>query len=185
MTWWLFWLFGYLVIWLFWTILVNFGAFCCPSCATPWPLHDLYWLLYPLKSPSNIEKDHISHSGKIQNSSLNHESDHFGPFWFILDHFGAYCCTSCRTAWPLHDLYWLPFPFKCPYNPEKDHISHSGQIRNTFELSWYGDHFGPFWSILVHIMGDPTTPLDQIVKKSSKICILCIKSFKTRPVLPS
>ena len=25
------------------------------------------------------------------------------------------------------------------------HISHSGQIRSTFALSCYGDHFGPFW----------------------------------------
>ena len=25
------------------------------------------------------------------------------------------------------------------------HISHSGQIRSTFALSRYGDHFGPFW----------------------------------------
>ena len=31
-----------------------------------------------------------------------------------------------------------------------DHVSHSGQIRNTFAQSCYGDHFGPFWSILVH-----------------------------------
>ena len=71
----------------------------------------------------------------------------FGPFWSILVHFGAFWCISCVTLWPLHDLYWLLSPFKCPFNPEKDHIGHSGQIRNTFALSWYSEHFGPFWSI--------------------------------------
>ena len=60
---------------------------------------------------------------------------HFGPFW----------CTPCVTPWPLHDFSGLLSPFKCPFNPEWDHISHSGQIWNTFALSWYGDHFGPFW----------------------------------------
>ena len=32
------------------------------------------------------------------------------------------------------------------------HISHSGQIRSPFALSWYG-------VLLVNHMGDPTTPL--------------------------
>ena len=68
----------------------------------------------------------------------------------ILVHFGAFWCTSCVTPRSLHDLLWLLSPIKCPFNPEKDHISHSGHIRNTFALSCYGDHFGPFWSILVH-----------------------------------
>ena len=60
---------------------------------------------------------------------------------------GAFWCTSCVNPWPLHGLYWLLSPFKSPFYPEKDHISHSGQIRNTFALSWYSEHFGPFWSI--------------------------------------
>ena len=162
------------------------GAFWCTSCVTTWPLPDLFWLFSIFMCPFNQEKDHISHSRQIRDTfALSWYGDHFGPFWSIFVHFGPFWCTSWATPWPLHDLYWLLSPFKCPFNPENDHISHSGQIRNTFELSWYGDHFGPFWSILVHLMGDPTTPLDQIVKKSSKICILCIKSFKTRPVLPS
>ena len=46
----------------------------------------------------------------------------------------------------------------CPFNPEKDHISHLGQIRDTFALSWYGDHFGPFWSVLVHFCAFWCTP---------------------------
>ena len=60
---------------------------------------------------------------------------------------GAFWCTSCVNPWPLHGLYWLLSPFKSPFYPEKDHISHSGQIRNTFALSWYSEHFGLFWSI--------------------------------------
>ena len=100
---------------------------------------------------------------------------HFGPFW----------CTSWVTPPPLHDWFWLLSPFKCTFNPEMDHISHWGQIRKTFSWSCYSDHFGPFWSILVHLMGDPTTPLHRISIKSSKICILCIKSFQTQPVPPS
>ena len=168
------------------TILVHFGAFWCTSCVTPRSLHDLLWLLSPFKCPFNPEKDHISHSGKIRNTfALSWYGDHFGAFWCILVHFGAFWCISCVTPWPLHDLCRLLSPFKCPFNPEEDHISHSRQIRNTFALSWYGDHFCPFWSILVRLMGNPITPLHQIFIKSSKICILPIKSFKMWPVPPS
>ena len=62
-------------------------------------------------------------------------------------------------------LFWLQSPIKCPSNPEKDHISHSEQIWNTLAQSYYYDHFGPFWSISVHLMGDPMTPLHQIFIK--------------------
>ena len=111
----------------------------------------------------------------------------------ILVHFGQFGTYLCILVHLMYDpmtppwliLTWLLSPFKSPFNPEKDHISHSGQIRNTFAPSWYGYHFGPFWFILVHLMGDPTTPLHQIFKKSSKICILRIKSFYMWPVLPS
>ena len=131
---------------LFWSVLIHFGAFWCTSCVTPRSLHDLLWLLSPFKCPFNPEKDHISHSGKIRNTfALSWYGDHFGAFWCILVHFGAFWCISCVTPWPLHDLCRLLSPFKCPFNPEEDHISHSRQIRNTFALSWYGDHFGPFW----------------------------------------
>ena len=165
---------------------MHFCAFWCTSCGTPWPLHDLYWFLSPFKCPFNPEKHMISHSGLIWNTfALSWYGDHFGPFWSILVHFCAFWCNSCVTPWPLHDLHWLFSPFKCPFNPEKDIISHSGQIRNTFALSWYSDHFGPFWSIFVHLIGDPSTHLHRIFRILSKICNLCIKSFWTPPILPS
>ena len=165
---------------------MHFGPFWCTPCVTPWPLHDFSWLLSPFKCPFNPEWDHISHSGQIWNTfALSWYGDHFGPFWSIFVRFGPFWCTSWATPWPLHDLYWLLSPSKCPSNPEKDQISHSRQIWNTLTLSYYGDHFGPFWSILVHLMGNPMTPLHQIFMKSSKICILRIKSFKMWPVLLS
>ena len=75
--------------------LVHFGAFWCASCATPWPLHDLLWLLYPSKCPFTPEMDHMSHSGQIRNTFLCDGtvtiSVYFGPFW----------CTSWATPWPL------------------------------------------------------------------------------------
>ena len=74
------------------------------------------------------------------------------PFCSILLHFGA------PHVRPLHDSHWLLFPSKCPFNPEKDHISHSGQNQNTSAVSYNGDHVGAFWCILVHLMCDPMTP---------------------------
>ena len=77
--------------WPFCCILVHFGAFWCPSCATPWPLHDLLWLLYPSKCPFIREMDLISHSGQIQNALLSLGTVtilmHFGSFWSIMVHF--------------------------------------------------------------------------------------------------
>ena len=106
---------------------------------------------------------------------------HFGTF-------GAFWWTSCATPWPLHDLLWLLNPLKCPFIPEMDHISHSGQIRNA--LLSHGTvtilvHSSAFWSFLVHFVGDPTTPLYWIFIKSSKTCILHTKNFLMRPILPS
>ena len=40
--------------------------------------------------------------------------------------------------------------------------NHSGQIQKIFCLV----HFHPFWSILVYLMGNPTTPLHRILIKS-------------------
>ena len=63
-------------------------------------------------------------------------------------HFGAFWCTSCATPWPLHDLLWLLYPSKCPFTPEMGHMSHSGQIRNTFLCDGTVTilvYFGPFW----------------------------------------
>ena len=57
-------------------------------------------------------------------------------------------CISCVTPWPLHDFSWLLSPFECPFNPEWDHISHSGQIWNTLlchDMVTILVHFGPFW----------------------------------------
>ena len=89
---------------------------------------------------------------KFETLLLNHAMVtilvYFGPFW----------CTSWATPQPLHDWFWLLSPFKCPFNPEMDHDSYLGQIQNTLAQSCYGDYFGPFWSILMHLMGDPTTP---------------------------
>ena len=70
------------------------------------------------------------------------------PLWCILVNFGAFGCTPCVTLWPLHDLLSLLSSFKCPLNAKMDHISHSGQIRNT--LLWHAMettlvHFGLFW----------------------------------------
>ena len=45
------------------SILLHFDAFWCTSCATPKPLQDLLWLLYPSRCPFNPRMDHISHSG--------------------------------------------------------------------------------------------------------------------------
>ena len=90
--------------WPFWCILMHFGAFWCTSCATPWPLHDLLWLLYPSKCPFTPEMDHINHSGLIQITQLWH------AMYTILVHFGAFgafWCTYCATPWSLHDLLWL------------------------------------------------------------------------------
>ena len=69
-------------------ILVHLGAFWCASYATPWPLHDLLWLLCPSKHPFTPEIDHMSHSGQISNYfALRCNGAHFvlfGPFWCIL-----------------------------------------------------------------------------------------------------
>ena len=75
--------------WPLWSILVNFGAFWCTSCATPQSFHDLYWLLSPFMCPSNPEIDHISHSGRIQNTALSCYGDNFDPIWSILVYFSA------------------------------------------------------------------------------------------------
>ena len=85
----------------------------------------------------------------------------WGPFWCILIHFGAFWCTPCSTPWPLHDLLWLLWSFKCPFTLEINHISHSGQIRNTLLCQAMVTslvHFVPFLCILMRLMCDPMTP---------------------------
>ena len=65
------------------------------------------------------------------------------------------------TPQPLYDWFRLLSLFKGPFNPELDYISHSGWNSKRFcsvMLGWPTDHFGPFWSVLVHLMGDPMTP---------------------------
>ena len=202
-----------MVQWPFWCILVHLMQFWCTSCATPWLLHDLLWLLSPFKCPFTPEMDHISLSRQIQNYLLCHgmvtNLVHFGAFWCILMHlmrnpmlcllspflsplnkktdhlshstkfetlcsvmhFSAFLCilvhfdafwsTPCATPWLLHDLLWLLSPFKCPFTPEMDHISHSGQIWNTLlshSTVTILVHFSAFCCIFLHLMCNPMTP---------------------------
>ena len=93
--------------WPLWSILVNFGAFWCTSCATPQSFHDLYWLLSPFMCPSNPEIDHISHSGQIQNTALSCYGDHFGPIWSILVHFSATHVQPHNPSMTCTDFYPL------------------------------------------------------------------------------
>ena len=90
-------LFGHL-----WCNLVHFVAFCSSSCATPWSLHDLFWLLSPFRCPSNLEIDHVihvGHSGPIWKSfALSCYFDHSGLFWTILVQF---------MGDPTTPLYWI------------------------------------------------------------------------------
>ena len=85
----------------------------------------------------------------------------WGPFWFILVYFGPFWYTSWMTPPPLYDWFWLLSSFKCPFYPEKGHISDSGKFETLLHCHailtiWI--KFESFWSILVHLMGDPTTP---------------------------
>ena len=75
----------------------------------------------------------------------------------------AFWCTSCAVPHTFHDLFWLQSAFKSPSNPGIDHISHSGQIQNTFGLSHQGNRFGHLdaW----HLMLDALQP-----HKPSKNC---------------
>ena len=128
-----------------WCILVNFGAFWCIPCATAWPLNDFLWLLYPSKCPF---MDDISDSGQIWNTLLCHAMDTilvlFGAFWCILVHI---MCNPMTPPW----LALTPPPFQVsitPFTPDMDHLSHSGQIQNTYLC--HGTvtilvYFGPFW----------------------------------------
>ena len=82
----------------------------------------------------------------------------YWPFGSSLSHFGPFWCTSWVTPPPPHDWFRLLSPWKCPFYSEMGHISDSGQIWNTFAMLTIWINFGLFWSILVHLMGDPTTP---------------------------
>ena len=93
---------------------------------------------------------------------------HFGPFW----------CTSCATPRPLcTDSYSLSSIHVIQKEIKYETPDKFGTLLLCHEMVTILVHFGPFWSILVHLMGDPTSPLHRIFKKSSKICILRIKSF--------
>ena len=154
-----------------WCILVNFGAFWCIPCATAWPLNDFLWLLYPSKCPF---MDDISDSGQIWNTLLCHAMDNilvlFGAFWCILVHI---MCNPMTPPW----LALTPPPFQVSIYSRYGSCKSLRTNSKHLPLSWYSDHFSVFWSILVHFVGDPTTPLYWIFIKSSKTCILRIKSF--------
>jgi len=159
---------------LFWSILVHFGAhpvqphdptMTCTDSSTLPSVHLLQkWIVLVTQDKFEILRSVMQ----------------WTPFWCIIMHFLTFWCTLCATPWPLHDLLWLLYPFKCPFIPEMELSSHSGQIRNA--LLSHGTvtilvFFGAFWSILVHFVGDPTTPLYWIFIKSSKTCFLHTKSF--------
>ena len=79
----------------------------------------------------------------------------------IVTIFVEFWCISRATLCPLHDLIGLISPFKCPSNPEKDHIGHSGQIQNSLlchAMTTILVHFYPFWCIQVHLTCNPMTP---------------------------
>ena len=128
--------------WSFWCILVHFGAHHVqphdPSmtCSDSYPLSSVHLIL---KWIILVTQDKFETLCSVML---------WRPLWCILVHFGAFWCTSCLTPWPLHDLLWLLYPFKCSFTPEMDHIGHSEQIRNT--LLSHGTvtilvHFSPFW----------------------------------------
>ena len=137
-----------------WSILVHSGAFWCTSCATPWPLHDLLWLLSSFKCSFNPKMDHISHSEQIRNTWLSHSMEtillHFGPFWCILVHFGV-SHFGAPHVWP-HDPF-MTFPDSYPLSSV--HLIQNEIIlvtQDKFEtLLLCHDmvtilvHFGPFW----------------------------------------
>ena len=143
---------------LFWCIFVHFGA------PHVW-LHDPSMTCtdsYPLSSVNLMKK----RSYKSFRTSSKHFCSvmpkwqflsilvHFGPFWCILMHLIQAPMT------PPH-LSRLISPFKCSFNPEKDHISHSGQIWDSLfchDMVTILVNFGPFCFILVQLMRSPTTP---------------------------
>ena len=60
-----------------------------------------------------------------------------------------------------YDLIWLISPLKCPSNPEKDYISHPGQLWNSMichAMATILVNSYPFWCILVHLICNPMTP---------------------------
>ena len=86
-----------LLWWPFWWIRMHFGAFWCTSCTTPWPFHDLLWLLSS-SGVHSLKIDHISHLEEILNTLICHD------MVAILVHFGAIWCTSYGTPDPFYDF---------------------------------------------------------------------------------
>ena len=96
-------------------------------------------------------------------------------------HFGAFWRISCVTPWPLHDLYWLLSPFKCPFNPEEDHLSHSRQIWNNLlchAMVTILVQFGAFWCILVHFGAPHEWPHDPFMTCSDSYTLSSVHLFK-------
>ena len=146
-----------------WWILMHFGDLMSNPMSPPW------LALTPIPFQMSIYSRNGSYLTLKTNSkyfALSCSIMAWWPFWSVLVHFVAFCCTSYAMPWPLYELFRLLSPFKCPSNPEIDHVGHSGWICKTFAVSCYFDHFGLFWSILVHFMGDPTSPLYWIFIKS-------------------
>ena len=154
-----------------WSILVHFGTH------HGWPHHPSMTGSdsYPLSSAHFIQKRVILVTQ--ENSKHFCTAMLYWPFGSNLSHFGPFWCTSWVTPPPSmtgSDSY----PLSSVHSIQKwITLVTEHQFKIIFSWSCYSDHFGPFWSILVHPMGDPMTPLHRISIKSSKICILSIKSF--------
>ena len=121
-------------------------------CATPRPLYDCFWLLSLFKFPFNPEIQ------KFKILLLCYASDYFGSWWSILVHFGAY------HGWPHHPS----MTGSDSYPLSKAHLIQKWVILVThdkfetllfrYAILTIWINFGPIWSILVHLMGDTTTP---------------------------
>ena len=153
----------------FWSILVHFGA---PhvrphnpsmTCSDSYPLSSIHliqqWIIF-------VTQD------KFETLLL------CWPFGSILVHFGPFWCTSWVTPPPLHDCFWLLPPFKCPFNPEMDHISHWGHIQKKIfiVMLWW-----PFWSILVHFgahHGRPHDPSSSNFHSHQRYVSYASRAFK-------
>ena len=126
----------------------SFASSCCL-------VHEWFWL----ECPFYPEMGHIIDLGQIRNTyALPYYDDHFGSLWSILVHFGAH------HGWPHHPS----MTGSDSYPLSKVHLIQKWVISVTqdkFETLLFCRailtiwiNFGPIWSILVHLMGDPTTP---------------------------
>ena len=94
-----------------------------------WLIWSFSWLnghMKMEKSQNKSGRGHVVTHEVHQNAPI---LVHFGPFWCILVYL---MCDPMTPSW----LVLTPIPFQVSFNPDKDHISHSGQIQNTFALPY-------------------------------------------------